>query len=169
MDTLKYYTMDVTEIAEKLVEQYPDSRMAHNDIIQVGNNTPEYREMIFQHVYEHFEFEILGCCGCGRPQYVLDDVRKGLTILDDHGKSHNITEYYNKWSENLGLYVDETRIGYSKRDEGIQLFLMYTLDNCGFIEHGSSIYWAWLTPLGHMFLSFMNQYDQYEKGKTING
>ena len=153
--------MDICEIAEELIKLYPDSCLATNDIVMVGCRDADYRKSLFEPVIDLFHYQILGFCGCGVPEYAMSIVKSVLTILDNHTHDLNSKSYYNNWATLLNLHVnDGSASDYSAIDEGVQLFILYTLDNCGLIEHGSSIYWAWLTPLGKMLLSVMRQYDE---------
>lgn len=81
----------------------------------------------------------LGICGCGRPEEAYEAVHKMLKMFKN----------YDRNTINL--------------DEPHRLFMAYTLDNLEFLEHGSSIYAAWLTDKGNDLLAaldiFKEKYD----------
>lgn len=79
----------------------------------------------------------LGICGCGRPEEAYKAVHEMLKR----------SETYN------AIEPDEPHV----------LFMAYTLDNLGFLEHGSSIYSAWLTDKGKDLLAALDIFkEKYE-------
>ena len=80
----------------------------------------------------------LGICGCGRPEEAYKAVHEMLKRVKDRG---NIIE----------------------PDEPHVLFMAYTLDHLEFLEHGSSIYGAWLTDKGEELLAALDIFkEKYE-------
>ena len=81
----------------------------------------------------------LGICGCGCPEEAYEAVHEMLKSFKNY--DHNTI--------NL--------------DEPHRLFMAYTLDQLEFLDHGSSIYSAWLTDKGHELLAaldiFKEKYD----------
>lgn len=91
--------------------------------------------------------EILGFCGCGRPQTAMEYVRASLQNVSD---KRNMT--YDEWAaEKKKLFTSD----------GQEYFMWYFLDNKGLTEHGGSVP-GWLTVDGEELL-----HDLTELGKTI--
>lgn len=81
----------------------------------------------------------LGICGCGCPEEAYEAVHKMLKMFKN----------YDRNTINL--------------DEPHRLFMAYTLDNLEFLEHGSSIYAAWLTDKGNDLLAALDIFkEKYE-------
>ena len=79
----------------------------------------------------------LGICGCGCPKDAYEAVHQML----ERAKTHNT------------INPDEPHV----------LFMAYTLDRLGFLEHGSSIYGAWLSGKGEELLYALNIFkEKYE-------
>lgn len=72
----------------------------------------------------------LGICGCGCPKEAYEAVHKMLIMY---------------------MAPDYTKI-----NDPHELFMAYTLDNLEFLEHGSSIYGAWLTDKGKGLLAALD-------------
>lgn len=81
----------------------------------------------------------LGICGCGMPE----ETYKAVHDMLKH--AFNPYEYIIQDCEY----------------EPYMLFMAYTLDNKGFMEHGSSIYAAWLTDKGKRLLIAMDEFEKY--------
>lgn len=80
----------------------------------------------------------VGICGCGCPEETYQAVHEMLKRAKDRG---SIIEPDNP-------YV---------------LFMAYTLDHLEFLEHGSSIYSAWLTDKGNELLEALDIFkEKYE-------
>lgn len=80
----------------------------------------------------------LGICGCGNPEEAYEAVHEMLKRVKDRS---NIIE----------------------PDEPHVLFMAYTLDRLEFLEHGSSIYAAWLTDKGNELLAALDIFkEKYE-------
>ena len=80
----------------------------------------------------------LGICGCGCPEEAYKAVHEMLVRTKDRG---NIIE----------------------PDEPHVLFMAYTLDSLEFLEHGTSIYSAWLTDKGKELLAALDIFkEKYE-------
>lgn len=96
--------------------------------------------------------EVLGFCGCGRPEDVACWIWKGLELLDDliQGRPKGCVESneagrirYDAWSARCDAHFGSA---------GAREFFWYWLDAKGFTEHGGSVP-GWFTPEGDALLS----------------
>jgi hypothetical protein len=76
--------------------------------------------------------DVLGFCGCGDPESALEYVAKILQAAKEK-------KIYERWKELFN-------------SEGQGYFVLYTLDNKGVIEHGTSVGSSWLTQKGKELL-----------------
>ena len=76
----------------------------------------------------------LGICGCGRPEEAYAAVHEML-IRSKTGKL---------------IEPDEPHV----------LYMAYNLDHLGFLEHGSSIYGAWITDKGEELLTALDIFKE---------
>ena len=81
----------------------------------------------------------LGICGCGCPEEAYKAV-------------HEMFKSFKNYDRNT---ID--------LDDPHRLFMAYTLDHLEFLEHGSSIYSAWLTDKGEELLAALDIFkEKYE-------
>ncbi len=153
--------MRLSEIAEYVVEKYPDCCMACNNVIKIGCREDWYEEYLIDELMNFFSYEIVDMCGCGVPEDTYEIIRRLLNIRlewqDDKLKYEDVQQRY---KEELKLDTSDD-IHY-----GVLQSVLYMLDSCKIVEHGSSIGGCWLTELGKMYLTVLNAWhDQYEKEK----
>lgn len=80
----------------------------------------------------------LNICGCGNPEIAYESIRQMLLRAKD---------------QNVITDLDNP--------DGYMLFMAYTLDSMGFLEHGSSIYGAWITEKGKELLKCLDIFKKY--------
>lgn len=156
--------MKLSEIAEFVVEKYPDCCMASNNIVSKGCREEWYEEYLIDELMDFFSFEIMDMCGCGCPELTYELIRRILNIRAD--------KYNNKltYEETIQRYKDDLDLD-DKNDNqsGALQFILYMLDSKGIVEHGSSIGGCWLSKLGEMYLTVLNAwYEQEEKREEDN-
>lgn len=139
--------MRLSEIAENIVKYHPDCCMAKNYEIINGCREDWYEESLIEPLMSYWMYEDLDLCGCGRPEYTYEVIRKFLYIRQDWRENKlEYTEVLNRYKRDL--HVD----GNDNNQFGLLQFMMYILDEHEFIEHGSSITGCWLTEKGEMLL-----------------
>lgn len=150
--------MRLSEIAEFVVEKYPDCCMAINNVVDRGNREDWYEEYLIDNLMDFFSYEIVDMCGCGVPEDTYEVIRRILNIRQS-------------WSEE-GIKYDELQSKYEKelhlntKDSlhyGVLQFVLYMLDSKEIIEHGSSIGGCWLTEWGKMYLTVLNAWHNREE------
>jgi len=136
--------MTIIEIAEYIKSNYPNSCIAYNyDHINIAKEYADAEDLLAEDVIKFFYYEVLGCCGCGDPGSTLDVIRQTLWIQSK----------YRRWGEKEVAYESSLDLILTKPEHyGAVQFVLYILDDKGFIDHGSCITSAWLTQLGEMFL-----------------
>ena len=157
--------MKISEIAEYVVKNYPNSCMAVNNVVKLGCKDKDYEEYILDELMSFFNFEVLSNCGCGCPELTNEAMRKILIVQEylhneDIQKDKKFDDFYKEYLE-----YEKSIIGNVEDDDfkyGLIQFMMYQLDACGILEHGSSIGGAWLTELGKMFLDILNTWHLKE-------
>lgn len=129
------------EIANYCISKFPDSCLAYND-----SNIHFDEEALVEELDELFSIEIMGLCGCGAPELCQRDIRNILRVFngewDDRRK--NLQKYFNVQS----IY-----------ENSLLLFLVYMLNDKDMLEHGTSVGGSWITDLGQMYLTVLEQMD----------
>ena len=155
--------MRLSEIAEYIVEKYPDCCMAVNNVISKGCREEWYEEYLIDPLMDFFSFELLDMCGCGCPENTHEWIRKILTIRSEwQDKKISYEEIKNRYKNDLDL--DDS----NNNHYGALQFILYILDAYGIVEHGSSIGGCWLTDLGKMYLTVLNAWHEREENNKDN-
>ena len=94
-----------------------------------------------------FYYEILGFCGCGSPQMVLNGVILPLLEGFNDGEYENFDRNYGK------------NTGYS--EAAVEFFLHY-LDRLGLTNHGSSVWGSWLEDKGRLWREILRRSEEIE-------
>lgn len=149
--------MRLSEIAEYVVKNNPDCCMAVNKAVIHGHRDDWYEESLIDELMNYFSYEVIDMCGCGNPESTYESIRRLLNIRNDW-RVNKI-----KYEEVIERYEKELHVN---RDDDIQWgllqFMLYQLDSCGILEHGSSIGGSWLTKEGEMYLTVLNAWHEQE-------
>jgi hypothetical protein len=86
---------------------------------------------------DFIQIYVLGFCGCGMPDMVIDLIRKALELI----KERVNLDYEELRKKELELF----------KNDNIAYFVYYFLDSKGLTEHGSSVP-GWLTNKGEELL-----------------
>ena len=152
--------MRLSEIAEFVVEKYPDCCMAVNNIVSKGCREEWYEEYLIDELIDFFSFEIMNMCGCGCPEYTNELIRKILIIRSEwRDEKLSYDDVIKRYKTDLDLYNE------NDNHYGTLQFILYMLDAHGIVEHGSSVGGCWLTDLGKMYLTVLNAWHS-EKEKN---
>lgn len=155
--------MRLSEIAEFVVEKYPDCCMASNNVVKKGCREDWYEEYLIDELMDFFSYEIMDMCGCGCPEDTHDVIRRILNIRKDRfEKDIKYDEVQERYKEELHLDTQDS-LHY-----GALQFILYMLDSNGILEHGSSIGGCWLTELGKMYLDVLNAWHEREEREENN-
>ena len=155
--------MRLSEIAEFVVEKYPDCCMAVNNDVNKGCREDWYEEYLIDPLMDFFSFELLDMCGCGYPEDTHELIRKILTIRSEwQDKKISYEEIKNRYKNDVDL--DDS----NNNHYGALQFILYILDAYGIVEHGSSIGGCWLTDLGKMYLTVLNAWHEREENNKDN-
>lgn len=147
-----------------IVETYPNGCAAINWSNQylgiLKNNRLPYDyeiENIIRECLDEFEYEDLGLCGCGIPEYTREVIRQILTIQSAcelyEERQKQYSELCNSGMENENYY-------------GLIHFVLYILDDKDFLEHGCGISSAWLTKKGSIYLNLLNMNREIELSRN---
>ena len=94
--------MKLSEIAEFVVEKYPDCCMAVNNVVSKGCREEWYEEYLIDELIDFFSFEIMNMCGCGCPEDTHDMIRIVLNIREDRfEKDIKYEEVQKRYKEEL--------------------------------------------------------------------
>lgn len=155
--------MRLSEIAEFVVEEYPDCCMACNNVVSKGCREDWYEEYLIDELMDFFSFEIMDMCGCGCPEDTHETIRRVLNIREDRfEKDIKYDEVQKRYKEELHLNTQDS-LHY-----GALQFVLYALDANGILEHGSSIGGCWLTDLGKMYLTVLNAWHEQKEREEDN-
>lgn len=150
--------MRLSEIAEFIVEKYPNCCMAINNVVDKGNREDWYEEYLIDNLMDFFSYEVMDICPSGSPQYTNDMIRKILNIRKDSFEKHMyIDEIHNRYEKELHLNALDLF------HYGALQFILYILDSKGIVEYGSSVNMGWLTELGEMYLVVLNAWHEQEE------
>ena len=157
--------MKLSEIAEFVVEKYPDCCMAVNNVVSKECREEWYEEYLIDELIDFFSFEIMNMCGCGCPEYTNELIRKILIIRSEwRDEKLSYDDVIKRYKTDLDLYNE------NDNHYGTLQFILYMLDAHGIVEHGSSVGGCWLTDLGKMYLTVLNAWhDREEKEKKETG
>lgn len=72
--------MKLSEIAEHIIEKYPNCCMSNNNNVVKGCREKWYEESLIDPLMDFFSYELLHLCGCGTPEDTYELIRKFLTI-----------------------------------------------------------------------------------------
>lgn len=152
--------MKLSEIAKYVVKKYPECCMAANHDVQDGCREEWYEESLIEPLMDFFSYEIIDMCGCGSPEDTYEMIRRLLHIRNNWFNGGNTTELWKQKNEqyNTQLHIDHK----DNMNYGMLQFVMYMLDSCGILEHGSSIGGSWLTKLGKMYLEVLDKWREQE-------
>lgn len=153
--------MKLSEIAEYVVEKYPDCCMSANNNIKRGCREEWYEEYLIDLLMDFFAYEIVGMCGCGCPEDTQEVIRRILNILNDRDNEKI------KYEAVRERYKTDLELNTSNNlDYGLLQFVLYILDDKEILEHGGSIGGCWVANLGKMYLTVLNAWhDQQVKEK----
>ena len=87
---------------------------------------------------------VLGFCGCGMPDAVLEHVRKALQIVNDIGEKKLTYEQLEERKKEVFA------------NKGAEYFMWYFLDNKKLTQHGGSVP-GWLTKKGIELLADLTE------------
>ena len=155
--------MRLSEIAEFVVEKYPDCCMASNNVVKKGCREDWYEEYLIDELMDFFSYEIMDMCGCGCPELTYELIRRVLNIrADKHNDKITYEETTRRYKDDLDL--DDS----NDNQSGALQFILYMLDSKEIVEHGSSIGGCWLTKLGDMYLTVLNAWHEREEKEENN-
>ena len=161
--------MKIYDIAKYLIKEYPECCLAYNGIGE-ESDWEYYDRPLVEDCLSEFD-KMLGLCGCGNPEYTHMVIRERLEAIYEYdfkdGKrnyNYDKESYDKKWNriDNI-LGIERLNTRDNKAYYGMIQFMMYELDSCGFLEHGSSIGGAWITDLGIMYLEVLKMAQKYEE------
>ena len=150
--------MRLSEIAEYIVEKYPDCCLASSRDFVKGCREDWYEEFLIEPLMDFFSFELLHMCGCGCPEDTHGLIRRILIIRSEwQDKKISYEEVKMRYKNDLDLDND------NNNHYGALQFILYMLDEYEIVEHGSSIGGCWLTELGKMYLTVLNAWHDREE------
>lgn len=151
--------MRLSEIAEFVVENYPESCMAENKVVNKGCREDWYEESLIDELMSFFSFDVMYMCSCGCPEDTYEIIRKILNIRNDWSTDKiKFDEIKKRYMEDLHIDANDS-LHY-----GVLQFILYMLDEKEILEHGSSIGGCWITDLGKMYLTVLNAWHDREEG-----
>ena len=140
--------MRLSEIAEYIVEKYPDCCLASSRDFIKGCREDWYEDFLIEPLMDFFSFELL--------------LIRRILIIRSEWKDKKISyeEVKMRYKNDLDLDND------NNNHYGALQFILYMLDEYEIIEHGSSIGGCWLTELGKMYLTVLNAWHDREECKN---
>ena len=147
---------ELLEIADYFINIKVDTCMSWNyagrDIEEEIKNN---REKVISDIKDEF-VHLLGICGCGNPELVLEGIYNLLILIRDKSSITNnglSEEETNKAKEK---YEELIGIGDNRKVGWTYLAILYLLDDKGFIDHGTGIYGCWIDKLGEYYLKIFS-------------
>lgn len=141
-------TMELKDILKNVIRLLPNSAFACNyDESDFEDCTGRESEFI-EEALESFESgnEGLRLCGCGSPEDASLFIYKVLLAQNKEDYDERKTAYSN-------IFNISPEENYTVN--GAFQFILYVLNERGFLEHGTSVYSSWLTAKGKCYLSLL--------------
>lgn len=136
---------ELLEIAKYFIN-IKDNCMSWNYMdIDIEEEIKNNREKVISDIKEEFT-HLLGICGCGNPELVLEGIYNLLILIRDKSK---VTKAEEKYEELIG-------IGDDRKVNWLYLAILYLLDDKGFTDHGTGIYGCWIDKLGKYYLKIFS-------------
>ncbi len=149
--------MKLSEIAEYIVDNYPESNIAYNNDVIKGYKKEWYEESLIDPLLDFYMHEELGLCGCGNPEFTYETIRRYLNIRNEFVISKI------DYQEVIDRYKNDLLLDYNNDIQyGLLQFMMYILDDKDFTTHGSSIGGCWLTKKGQRLLTVLEAWRARE-------
>jgi len=141
---------ELLEIAKYFLE-IKDNCMSWNYINKdIEEEIKNNREKVISDIKDEFT-NLLGICGCGNPELVLEGIYNLLILIRD---KYKITKAGEKYEELIG-------IGDDRKVNWLYLAILYLLDDKGFTDHGTGIYGCWIDKLGKYYLKIFSDKQFY--------
>lgn len=142
------------DIASYISRVYTNSCIAANGYCNLNTVEAANESLKF------FIYEKLGICGCGSPEDTMLVIRDLLDIIFEYSQlEFSEKSYEEKWQKLNSL---SGSLLTTNNWNGILQFIMYVLDDRGFLEHGGSIGSAWISAEGIMFRSLLHLVNMEE-------
>lgn len=136
---------ELLEIAKYFLE-IKDTCMSWNYMDKyIEEEIKNNREKVISDIKDEF-VHLLGICGCGNPELVLEGIYNLLILIRDKSRSTKAEE---KYEELIG-------IGDDRKVNWLYLAILYLLDDKGFTDHGTGIYGCWIDKLGKYYLKIFS-------------
>lgn len=132
--------MKPIDIACYISREYTNSCIAVNGYSNVVDAANES--------FKFFIYEKLGICGCGSPEDTMLVIRDLLDIIFEYSQLEFSEKNYEEKRQKLNSLSGSLLT--TNNWNGILQFIMYILDDRGFLEHGGSIGSAWISAEGIM-------------------
>ena len=144
---------ELLEIAKYFLE-IKDNCMSWNYMDKyIEEEIKNNREKVISDKKDEFT-DLLGICGCGNPELVLEGIYNLLTLIQDRYSTTNNGLVEEKYEELIG-------IGDGRKVNWTYLAILYLLDDKGFTDHGTGIYGCWIDKLGKYYLKIFSDKQFY--------
>lgn len=152
----------LSEIAEFVIEKYPDCCMESNGVANKECREGWYEEALINELMDFFASRIIGMCCCGCPENTHNVIRKILNIRAEVSeKDIKYEEIQRRYKEEIHLDIE------NPLHHGALQSILYMLDEKGIVDHSGNINSCWLTKLGRMYLDVLNAWnDREERGNA---
>lgn len=151
----------LTEYMKYIIKTYPEGCASYNwlnyyEEILSDKRLPEEYEFdnIIEESLKEFYHEI-GLCGCGNPEFTYEVIRQ---ILNIQSKRFDSAETYKERQKHFSDLCNSSMD--NENYYGLIQFVLYILDDKGFLEHGGSIGGAWLSEKGTIYLDLLNVWTE---------
>ncbi len=149
--------MLLSEISEYIIEKYPQSILSESKDINIGCREDWYEEYLIDILMDYFTYEVIDICGCGNPEDTNEAIRLLLNIR------YEWQEDKLEYDDVISRYLTDLHINNDDYIQwGILQYMMYKLNCCDILEHGSSVGGSWLTTLGKLYLIVLNKWHERE-------
>lgn len=148
--------MEIYDIAKYITSKYPDCWLNRNmELYEEDFDKSFLNDFLINDLMIFFSHEKLKLCGCGYPEYTEEAIRKLLNIRKDSFELNlSFEQEKDRYKTDLDLDIN------NKLHYGLLLFMLYELNDKGFLEHGFSITNCKLTNEGKMYLEVLNKWHK---------
>ena len=112
--------MKLSEIAEYIADNYPESNIAYNNDVIKGCREEWYEESLIDPLLDFYMHEELGLCGCGNPEFTYETIGRYLSIRNEFIISKiDYQEVINRYKNAI--------LGIISREVTTELYCIHTL------------------------------------------
>lgn len=124
-----------------------------------NNYTCDYEDdySLLESLDDYFIHDLIGICGCGKPDWMRFLIRDVLKLYEWEHDTDNIVRRSEEFREERKRKYEKVFGVKNIYDSPMALFVVYILNDKELLEHGTGIGGSWITELGRMCLTVLEE------------